>query len=133
LLKAGWLLASRGFGYFVVKPIPLRPKPGQGPPAWLRRAGKFGLLVKAFSKTGGAWVKAEIKGQGDPGYSATSKLLAETGLCLLLDSNKLTAKGGVLTPATALGHVLRERLMAVQGGRFMQFRILEKKEARFYG
>ncbi len=128
-LKAGWLWASRGFGYFVGHPIPFRPKSGQGPPAWLRRAGKFRLLIKAISDTGDSWVKVEVKGRGDPGYGATSKMFAEVGLCLLLERNKLTAKGGVLTPATALGSALRERLIAVQGGEFMQFRLLEKSKA----
>jgi short subunit dehydrogenase-like uncharacterized protein len=128
-LKAGWLWASRGFGYFVGDPIPFRPKPGQGPPAWLRRAGKFRVLVKAISKTGKSWAMVEVKGRGDPGYGATSKMLAETGLCLLLDRNKLPAKGGVLTPATALGPALQKRLTTAQGGGFMQFRLLEKHAA----
>ena len=54
LLKTGWLWLSRGFGYFVGAPIPLSPKPGQGPPEWLRRAGKFRVVLKARSATGRA-------------------------------------------------------------------------------
>ena len=122
-LKTGWLWMSRGFGYFVGAPIPLSPKPGQGPPAWLRRAGKFRVVVKATSSTDDRSVTVEVQGRGDPGYLATSKMLGEVGLCLALDGDELPEGGGVLTPALALGAVLRRRLSAAEGGEFMQFRI----------
>lgn len=124
LLKAGWLWMSRGFGYFVGAPIPLSPKSGQGPPEWLRRAGKFCVVLKATSATGEHTTTVEVQGRGDPGYLATSKMLGEVGLCLALDGDELPAGGGVLTPALALGSVLRKRLAAVEGGEFMRFRVL---------
>jgi short subunit dehydrogenase-like uncharacterized protein len=65
----------------------------------------------------------EVRGAGDPGYLATSKMLTEVGLGLLLDEAPL--RGGVLTPATALGPVLRRRLAEAEEGRFMQFRALD--------
>jgi len=123
-LKAGWLWLSRGFGYFVGAPIPLSPKPGQGPPEWLRRAGKFRVVLKATSATGEHAAMVDVQGRGDPGYLATSKILGEVGLCLALDHKKAPPSGGVLTPALALGSVLRERLAATEGGEFMQFRVL---------
>jgi short subunit dehydrogenase-like uncharacterized protein len=58
------------------------------------------------------------------GYLASSKILSEVGLCLALDQEKAPPGGGVLTPALALGSVLRERLAAAEGGEFMQFRVL---------
>ncbi len=124
LLKAGWLWISRGFGYFVGAPIPLFPKPGQGPPEWLRRAGKFRVVLKATSATGEHATMVEVQGRGDPGYLATSKMLGEVGLCLALDRDELPSGGGVLTPALALGSVLRKRLAAAEGGEFMHFRVL---------
>ena len=45
-------------------------------------------------------------GKGDPGYAATSRMLAEAGLCLA-DSD---GDGGVLTPSTAMGDLLVDRL-----------------------
>ena len=51
-------------------------------------------------------------------------MLGEAGLCLALDGDELPAGGRVLTPALALGSVLRERLAAVEGGEFMHFRVL---------
>ena len=46
----------------------------------------------------------------DPGYASTSKMLAESCLALVQDREKLPPEGGVLTPATAFGSVLIERL-----------------------
>ena len=78
-----------------------------------------------------------VKGKGDPGYGATSKMLAELGLCLAFDdeaamedaklrqqlgSSRAAAAdetGGVLTPSTALGGALVERLRKADGGEFM--------------
>ncbi|MGD2152223.1 MAG: saccharopine dehydrogenase NADP-binding domain-containing protein [Gemmatimonadales bacterium] len=125
-LRASWLWISRGFGYFVGDPIPLSPKSGEGPPQWLRRAGKFRVALKATSATGEHAAMVEVRGRGDPGYLATSKIVGEVGLCLALDQEKLPPGGGVLTPALALGSVLRERLSAAEGGEFMQFRVLSE-------
>ena len=63
----------------------------------------------------------------DAAIQATSPLRrcwARSGLCLALDGDELPAGGGVLTPALALGAVLRQRLAAVEGGEFMHFRVL---------
>ena len=47
-----------------------------------------------------------------PGYAATSVMLGETALALALDEDRLPRRAGSLTPATALGGVLVERLRA---------------------
>lgn len=122
-LSAAWIYMSRGFGYFVGAPIPLRPESGQGPPPWLQRAGSFCVRVHATNEDRTQSSLSEVRGAGDPGYLATSKMLTEVGLTLLLD--EASPRGGVLTPATALGSVLRERLAAAEKGRFMQFRLLD--------
>ena len=55
-----------------------------------------------------------VAGKRDPGYLETSRIALEAGLCLALQGEELTEKGhlqgGVLTPASAMGSVLRERL-----------------------
>ncbi len=127
-LKAGWLWISRGFGYFVGAPIPLSPKPGQGPPKWLQRAGKFRLVLKATSATGEHAAMVAVQGRGDPGYLATSKIVGEVGLCLSLGHEEAPRNGGVLTPWLALGSVLRERLAATESGEFVQFRVLAETQ-----
>lgn len=123
LLQAAWLYMSRGFGYFVGAPIPLQPKSGEGPPPWLQRAGSFCVRVHATTEDRTNSALVEVRGAGDPGYLATSKMLTEVGLALLLD--EAPPRGGILTPATALGPVLRRRLAEVEEGRFMQFRVLD--------
>jgi short subunit dehydrogenase-like uncharacterized protein len=39
-------------------------------------------------------------------------MFGEAGLCLALDGERLAERGGVLTPATAMGGELVERLRA---------------------
>ncbi|HTC73277.1 MAG TPA: hypothetical protein VK655_10345, partial [Solirubrobacteraceae bacterium] len=47
---------------------------------------------------------------GDPGYKATSVMFGESALALAFDGDRLPARSGVLTPATAFGSALVERL-----------------------
>ena len=54
----------------------------------------------------------EIRANGDPGYKATAVMLGESALALALDGERLPKAAGVLTPATAMGAVLTERLRA---------------------
>ena len=121
-LRSSWLWLSRGFGYFVGAPIPLEPESGEGPPPWLQRAGSFCVRVHAATEDRTRSALVEVRGAGDPGYLATSKMFSEVGLALLLD--EALPGGGVLTPATALGPVLRQRLTEAEEGKFMRFRIL---------
>ena len=119
-LRVTGMWASRGFGYLLGEPINFKPTSGEGPPSWLLRDGGFEIEVtaKARAKT----VRTRISGQGDPGYGATSKMLAELGLCLALDDHsEALHRAGVLTPSTGLGHALILRLTQAQGGKFMQF------------
>jgi short subunit dehydrogenase-like uncharacterized protein len=53
-----------------------------------------------------------VKGTSDPGYGETAKMLGESALCLAQDGAKLDARFGVLTPASAMGMHLVERLRA---------------------
>ena len=117
-LRMLWVYAKSGFGYFRGEPINFKPKSGEGPPAWLLREGAFDIQVTATAASG-ARATATVKGKGDPGYGATAKMLAETGLCLSLDAHQ-EAAGGVLTPWTGLGPLLASRLRRADGGAFMQ-------------
>ncbi len=53
--------------------------------------------------------KVTVRG-GDPGYTETSKMLSQTGLCLAFDQEHTSERYGVLTTAVALGKALRDRL-----------------------
>jgi short subunit dehydrogenase-like uncharacterized protein len=83
------------------------PKPGQGPSAEQRRKSWFKLRMVAES--GGRVVNTEIAG-GDPGYDETSKMLAESALCMAFDREALPDARGVLTTAVAMGEPLLARL-----------------------
>ena len=69
------------------------------------------MAVDAATESGARY-HAEIRGRGDPGYAATAVMLGQSGLALALDGDRLPARAGSLTPATALGTVLVERLRA---------------------
>lgn len=62
------------------------------------------------TSTAGTRYRAVVTQQGDPGYAATSVLLAESAMVLVRDRHKLTALTGVLTPVSAMGDVLLDRL-----------------------
>jgi short subunit dehydrogenase-like uncharacterized protein len=87
------------------------PKPGEGPSEATRKSGF--LRVRVFGESeSGVRKTVLIEGKGDPGYQLTSLILGEAALCLARDEEKLPEVAGVLTPATAMGRVLTERLVA---------------------
>lgn len=87
------------------------PKPGEGPDEHSRKNGFLKVKLHAESE-GGVKKVLTITGQGDPGYQLTSLILGQSALCLALDGEKLPKVAGVLTPATAMGRVLIDRLVA---------------------
>lgn len=87
------------------------PAPGTGPSISTQRAGWFHSQVTACTENGQRY-QAIAAGPGDPGYAATAVMAGETALALALDGDRLPTAKGSLTPATALGNVLIERLRA---------------------
>jgi short subunit dehydrogenase-like uncharacterized protein len=55
---------------------------------------------------------AKVAAKGDPGYKATAMMLGEAALTLALDRDKLPDRKGVLTPISAMGDALVDRLRA---------------------
>jgi len=86
-----WLLSRKSSGE--------GPTPEQREKAWFK--------VRFRGEAGGKTVTTEVSG-GDPGYGETSKMLAESALCLAHDD--LPKKGGQSTPAAAMGNALIARL-----------------------
>jgi short subunit dehydrogenase-like uncharacterized protein len=87
----------------------LLPAPGQGPSEATRRNGHFRMEVIARTTTGARYTST-FAAKGDPGYAATVVMQAESALALVLDRDRLPQAAGVLTPATALGTALADRL-----------------------
>lgn len=83
------------------------PKPGTGPSENARRSGWFTMRTFANTTSGAKYV-CTFAGKGDPGYQATSVMLGQAGLCLAFDS--LPELAGILTPASAMGDALTDRL-----------------------
>jgi short subunit dehydrogenase-like uncharacterized protein len=87
------------------------PKPGEGPTKAEREAGYYDLLFIGVAPDG-RQVRVSVKGDKDPGYGSTSKMLAETAICLVRAPD---VAGGVWTPGAALQGRLVERLQANAG------------------
>jgi short subunit dehydrogenase-like uncharacterized protein len=79
---------------------------GDGP-SEARRARSW-FRVTFVGSGGGVTVETQVSG-GDPGYEESAMMLAESALCLAFD--ELPATAGQVTPAVAMGPVLRRRLM----------------------
>ena len=95
------------------------PEPGEGPNREQRENGFYDL--RQFGELpDGTIIRSRIKGDRDPGYGSTSKMLAEAGVCLAKDT--LESKGGVLTPAASMGGALLKRLEDNAG---LSFEILD--------
>jgi len=88
------------------------PKPGEGPTKAEREAGFFDILFVGIAPDGRK-VKVSVTGDRDPGYGSTSKMLAETAVCLVKDAPDVA--GGVWTPGAAMGRKLIGRLQANAG------------------
>jgi short subunit dehydrogenase-like uncharacterized protein len=81
---------------------------GSGPSPARRERSHFAVYFFGRAASG-AKAHVVVAG-GDPGYTETSKMLAESALCLVHGGAGLPAAAGVLTPAVALGDRLVARL-----------------------
>lgn len=87
------------------------PQPGEGPSKEERETGSYDLMFVAKSLDGQPIITS-VKGDKDPGYGSTSKMIAEAALTLVQDVN---GEGGVMTSAPAMGEALINRLQAHAG------------------
>jgi short subunit dehydrogenase-like uncharacterized protein len=87
---------------------PNAPRPGEGPSKEERENGGYDLLFVAIAPDG-RQVRASVKGDRDPGYGSTSKMISECAICLLRDTPDVPA--GIWTPGAAMQHKLIKRLV----------------------
>lgn len=83
---------------------------GEGPSEAKRDRSWFRVRFRAQCQ--GQEVVCQVSG-GDPGYSETAKMLAETGMALACDTG-MPHRCGVVTPVMALEDRLLERLQAAE-------------------
>lgn len=116
---AAAVAVTGGLGAFIaaMQVSPLRrlierrlPQPGEGPSPEQRAAGYYVVRFLAEPGDDGPPLRlmGRVEDRRDPGYGSTSMMLSEAALCLAQDD--LTSEGGVLTPASAMGLPLIERL-----------------------
>lgn len=93
----------------------LLPAAGQGPSQEMMETGSWKhIYLATLAGEKEATLQAIGQGEGDPGYGSTHRMILEAALCLALEMDECEAagclKGGILTPATAMGPVLLNRL-----------------------
>jgi len=87
-------------------------QPGEGPSKESRETGFYDVLFVG-SNNNGETLMASVKGDKDPGYGSTCKMISESAICLL--KNLDAASGGIWTPASAMGSLLIDRLQENAG------------------
>ncbi len=111
------LNAAMGLGGLRRMFAKLLPDPGEGPSKEARESGFFHIQLLGKHPTDASYdVRGRVRGDRDPGYGATAKMLGESAVCLAKD--QLHSSGGVLTPAVAMGDALLERLNLNAGVKF---------------
>ena len=83
------------------------PTPGEGPTRKKIEKGFYNLRFY-ITLEDGSNAFAKVTGDMDPGYGSSSKMLAESAVCLAKD--KLPNTSGILTPSVAMGDSLLIRL-----------------------
>lgn len=86
--------------------------PGEGPSKAEREAGSYELWFVGEHADGGR-LRVIVRGQGDPGYASTSRMIVETALCLVEQPE--LGSGGFWTPAAIAGAPLIDRLQRHAG------------------
>ena len=109
--KPGSIL-NKIFSFFV-------PKPGQGPDKKERESGYFSSKFFVFDEHSNSSI-FKVTGDRDPGYGSTSKMLAESAVCLAKDN--LNNTFGIITPSYAMGNNILERLVSNAGLSFKRIK-----------
>jgi short subunit dehydrogenase-like uncharacterized protein len=113
----GLLIALTVFSFTRKLFARLAPSPGEGPSPEAIRKGFFNIeLFASHPDDPERSMVAIVTGDRDPGYGATSKMIAESAVCLAKD--ELDTPTGVLTPAVAMGQRLIDRLQQNAGMSF---------------
>ena len=87
-------------------PLSNAPKPGEGPSRESRENGNYDILF--CGDINDESVHVSVVGDMDPGYGSTSKMIAESAICLVKECEDLN--GGIYTPASSMGTKLIKRL-----------------------
>ena len=90
------------------------PKPGEGPSPKQQQDGFYKLVFLGLGDEGKT-LTAQVRGDRDPGYGSTAKMLGQAGVYLAQDIPREAHPGGFWTPATLFDQQLIERLQQNAG------------------
>ena len=90
--------------------------PGEGPSDRELREGFYDLLF-AGATADGRELRASVRGDVDPGYASTARMIVQTALCLAAPSADQLS-GGMWSPVAALGGRLIDQLESGAGMKF---------------
>jgi short subunit dehydrogenase-like uncharacterized protein len=93
------------------------PASGEGPSREVRETGHWEVVLIG-TMDDGTTVRIRVRGKGDPATESTTRMLAESALCLVEDVDQIPVGGGSWTPASAMGDLLLARLTANAGMSF---------------
>ena len=99
------------------------PKSGSGPSKSEQENGYFDIRFFGYTPSNDS-ISTKVTGDRDPGYGSTSRMLAQSALCLAQDISHQDVKGGFWTPASAMGDKLIARLEEHSG---LSFEVVEDK------
>ena len=99
------------------------PKSGSGPSKSEQENGYFDIRFFGYTASNDS-ISTKVTGDRDPGYGSTSRMLAQSALCLAQDISHKDIKGGFWTPASAMGDKLIARLKEHSG---LSFEVVEDK------
>ena len=99
------------------------PKSGSGPSKSEQENGYFDIRFFGYTASNDS-ISTKVTGDRDPGYGSTSRMLAQSALCLAQDISHKNVKGGFWTPASAMGDKLIARLEEHSG---LSFEVVEDK------
>jgi short subunit dehydrogenase-like uncharacterized protein len=85
------------------------PKPGEAPSEETLAKGRFRFEITGEASNGARY-RTTVAAPYDPGFNGTAIMLGQAALALAQDGDRLPEAAGVLTPATAIGMPLVERL-----------------------
>ncbi|UIP00841.1 saccharopine dehydrogenase NADP-binding domain-containing protein [Halobaculum sp. CBA1158] len=121
-VRAGALALGQGLLAGALSIGPLRraldryvfPDPGDGPDEETIEDSSFAVRLRGTGASddhpGGFAVEATVRGDRDPGYGSTCRMLGESAVCLARGDVESPYDGGVLTPASGIGLPLIDRL-----------------------
>ena len=110
-VSAGLGLGLAGFAFPPTRILLDRvlPKPGETPSDETLAKGRFRFEITAEASNGARY-RTTVAAPYDPGFHGTAIMLGQSALALAQDEDRLPDTAGVLTPATAIGMPLVERL-----------------------